>query len=49
MYSYVKESIEYPTNFVNPFDKLHEQREKLFNISEIDELLSLSDKKYMYC
>ena len=29
MYSYVKESTEYPINFVNAYDKLHEQRRKL--------------------
>ena len=42
MYSTTK---EFPVQFVNAFDNLQEQRRKLFNIPEIDNLLNYSDKK----
>jgi hypothetical protein len=45
MYSYTKETKEYPFHFVNAFDILQEQRRKLFSIQEIDNLLNFSDKK----
>src|SRR5919112_1609832 len=45
MYSYTKETKEYPFHFVNAFDKLQEQRRKLFGIQEIDNLLNFSDRK----
>src|ERR687885_272563 len=43
MYSTPKK--EHSIHFVNAFDKLQEQRRKLFNIPEIDNLLNFSDKK----
>ena len=42
MYSTSK---EFSVQFVNAFDKLQEQRRKLFNMPEIDNLLNYSDKK----
>jgi len=36
---------EFSVQFINAFDKLQEQRRKLFNIPEIDNLLNYSDKK----
>jgi len=42
MYSTTK---EFSVQFANAFDKLQEQRRKLFNIPEIDNLLNYSDKK----
>ena len=42
MYSTTK---EFSVQFVNAFDKLQEQRRKLFKIPEIDNLLNYSDKK----
>src|SRR6476646_9256134 len=42
MYSTSK---EFSVQFVNAFDKLQEQRRKLFNMPEIDNLLNYLDKK----
>src|SRR3954466_10761231 len=36
---------EFSVQFINAFDKLQEQRRKLFNIPEIDNLFNYSDKK----
>ena len=44
MYSYLN-SKEHKVRFVNAFDKLQEQKRKLFGIPEIDNLLHFSDKK----
>ena len=43
-YSYLNPK-EYPIHFVTAFDKLKEQRRKLFGIEEIDNQLNFSDKK----
>ncbi len=45
MYSYSKELKGYQIQFVIAFDKLNEQRRKLFNILKNDSLISFSDKK----
>lgn len=45
MVKYVSTSKEFSVQFVNAFDKLQEQRRKLFNMPEIDNLLNYSDKK----
>jgi len=47
MYSHIN-SKEYPISVVNEFDSLKEQRRKLFDISEIDGLLSFENRKNLY-
>ena len=44
MYSYIN-SIEHKIHFENAFDKLYQQKRKLFGIAEIDDHLNFSDRK----